>query len=240
MIRGGVALAAAAVAIALAGCESTEQESAKIAKRLGHQTADATVTQIKGTDSSVRVDSAQIVSSRAGSAAALELTNTSGESQADIPILITAYDAAGKAVYSNGTVGDSSPSGELSLLGAHATVWWVDGNVLATGGTPVRVTARIGAPTAAAPALSLGATDLSSGSDFVGPFIAGKAVNDSSSTQTDVTVYTVALAGSRVVAAGQSLIPTLAARGSEPFQVNVAGSPKGAAAAATLVPAHVS
>jgi hypothetical protein len=239
MTRGGVALAAAAAVIALTGCESTEQESAQIAKRLGHQSADAQITQINGANAYVRVESAQIVSSSGANAVALELTNTSAKAQADIPILITVYDAAGKAVYSNDTVGSSSPSGELSLLPAHATAWWVDGNVLASGATPTRVVARIGAATATAPSQSLSGGALAAGSNFVGPLISGKAINGSASPASDVTIYVVALTGERVVAAGQSLVPTLAAHGSASFQVNVVGNAKGGTPAVTVAPAHI-
>jgi hypothetical protein len=239
MRRRSAALLTLLAGIALTGCETTEQESAKIAKRLGHQHAGAATTQIKSANSSVRVVSAQIVSSASGAAAVLELSNTSSRAQADIPILISVYDAAGKAVYSNSTVGESSPSGELSLIAAHATVWWVDANVLASGGTPARVVAKIGAPTANAPVASLSASKLAGGSNFIGPLIGGSANNASAAPQTDVTVYAVALAGSRVVAAGQSLIPSLPAHGSASFQVNVVGKPKGATPAATLAPAHV-
>jgi hypothetical protein len=241
MSRGGAALAAAAIAIALAGCESTEQQSAEIAKRLGHQTANATVTQIKGADADVRVDEAQLVHGSGATAAALELTNTSGRAQADIPILITVKDAAGATVYSNNTVGESSPSGELALLPAHATVWWVDGSVIASGGTPASVTAQIGKPTAPGPAQPslLSVSKLSSGSNFVGPYIGGSATNGSATTLTDVTVYAVALSGDKVVAAGQSLLPTLAAHASSAFQVTVVGTTKGASPAATVTPGHL-
>jgi hypothetical protein len=241
MIRGGVALAAAAVAIALTGCETTEQESAQIAKRLGHQTAYAKVTQISGSDHGVRLDEAQIVHSSAGTAAALELTNTTATAQADVPILITVKDAAGASVYSNNTVGEDDPSGEIALLPAHATVWWVDGTVLASGGTPASVSAQIGKPTAAAPAgaTALSVSKLGSGSNFVGPYIQGTALNAAGSAQSNVTVYAVAVSGGHVVAAGQSLIPSLPAHGSASFQVNVVGSAKGATPAVTVAPAHL-
>jgi hypothetical protein len=239
MTRGGVALAAAVLAIALTGCESTEQESAQIAKRLGRQTADAAVTQIKTTNSAVSVRSAQIVRSKAGIAAAIELKNTSGKAEADIPILITAYDAGGKAVYSNATVGVSSPLGELSLIGPGATVWWVDPNVLASGGAPVRVSARIGASTATAPTTFLSTNGFGTGSSFIGSFISGRASNAGGTVAADVTLYAVALEGSRVVAAGQSLVPTLAAHGASTFQVGVIGNPKGATYVVTAVPPHI-
>ena len=238
--RAAAALLALLGALSLAGCESTEQESAQIAKRLGHQRADAAVTQIKGTNASVRVDQARIVSTRAGTAAVLELTNTSNRPQADIPILITAFDATGKAVYTNATVGESSPSGELSYLAAHATAWWVDGSVLVAGGTPVRLTARIGEPTASAVPLSLSVSNLATGSNFVGPLISGKAVNGSATAESDATVYAVALVGGHPVAAGQGVIPALAAHASASFQVNVIGKASSGSVAATVVPAHLS
>ncbi len=236
MRRSSVALLAVLV---LAGCQTTQEKNAQIAKRLGKHNADAAVTKLKGSDPSVRVLSAQIVSTSGSTAAALELTNTSSTPQADIPILITAYDAAGKAVYTNATVGAGSPSGELSLLAAHATAWWVDASVLSSAGAPVRVVAALGAPTAKAPQLTLSAAGIAGGSNFVGPLISGKAINGTSSVLSMVTVYAVALAGSKVLAAGQSVIPTLAANHSSAFQVNVIGHVKGATYAATIAPAHI-
>ncbi len=67
-----------------------------------------------------------------------------------MPILISVTDAAGKQIYTNATVGASSPTGEISLIGAHATVWWVDANVLVAGATATHVSARIGAGDGAA------------------------------------------------------------------------------------------
>jgi hypothetical protein len=241
MIHRRAALSGALVALLLAGCETTEQESARIAKRLGHQTADAAVTQIAGTNRSVRVVKTALVRSASGTAAALELTNTSATAQADVPILITATDAEGKSVYTNDTVGTSSPSGEISLVPAHASVWWVDANVLAIGGAPVHVVARIGKAGAAAPASSpaLTASHLKVGSNFVGPLIGGTVVNGSSAAQTELAIYAVALSDGHVVAAGQGALPTLGARASAPFQVTVFGKPKGAGATVTVAPAHI-
>jgi hypothetical protein len=241
MIQRRAALGGAVVALLLAGCETTEQESARIAKGLGHQTADATVTQIGSTNHAVRVLKSALVSSASGTAAALELTNTSATAQADIPILITATDAAGKAVYTNDTVGTSSPSGELSLLPARASAWWVDPNVLPSGGTPVHIIARIGKAGTVAPVSSatLSASRLKIGSNFIGPLIGGTVVNGSAASQTQIAIYAVALSDGHVVAAGQGALPTLGAHASSPFQVAVFGRPKGATAAVTVAPAHL-
>jgi hypothetical protein len=241
MIQRRAAFASAIVAVLLAGCETTEQESARIAKTLGHQSTAVAVTKIAGTNREVRVDKAALVSSAGGTAAALELTNTSAKAQADVPILITVTDAAGKPVYTNDTVGTSSPSGELSLLPAHATVWWVDGNLLLSGGAAVHVVAQIGKATTVAPATTttLSATHLNVGSNFVGPLIGGTVTNGSSAPQTQLAIYAVALSGGQVVAAGQSALPTLGGHASAPFQVTVVGKPKGATTAVTVAPAHI-
>jgi hypothetical protein len=237
MSRPAAAAAAVLAVVALSGCQTTEQESAAIAKRDAGQHAGAPVTQIAKTNATVRIDRAQIVHSASGTAAAIELTNKSSRIEIDLPILITVKDAAGKSLYTNATVGTSSPSGELALLGAHATVWWVDPNVLASAGTPASLSVRIGVGAQAAQTPPpLAAVRLASGTNFVGAYIGGRARNSSASTASQVTVYAVALSGGRVVAAGQSLIPTLAPHAATAFQVTVIGSTKGAQLAATIVP----
>jgi hypothetical protein len=239
MIRRGAAPLTLLAAIALAGCETTEQKSAQIAKRVGNQRADAQQTKIAAANKSVRILRSAIVRGAGGSAAVLELENTSAATQRDIPIVITAYGASGKAVYTNNTVGASSPTGELSLLAGHATAWWVDSNVLSSAGEPVRLVAQIGAGSTGAAPAPLRSANLVGGSNFVGPYIGGSATNASDSALSDVTVYAVALAGGRVVAAGQSLIPVLSAHRSTSFEVTVIGSPKGASPAATIAPGHL-
>jgi hypothetical protein len=241
MRRGVAALAAALALVALAGCETTEQESTRIGARLSHENTRVATTQIGATNPNVRIKTAALVTSASGTAAALELTNTSAVAQADIPILITASDAAGKVVYTNDTVGTSSPSGELSLLPAHATVWWVDPNVLASGGTPTRLVVRIGKPGATTPAArgALSTSRLNIGSNFVGPLIGGTVVNGSSESLSELAIYAVAVSDGHVVAAGQGAQPSLGAHASTAFQVTVVGKPKGAMAAVTVAPAHI-
>jgi hypothetical protein len=224
----------------LAGCETTQQQSARIEKRLGHQTAVALTTHLGATNPNIKIDRLQLIRSHAGTAAAIELTNTSADAQAGIPIVISVDDAAGKQVYTNDTVGTSSPTGELSLLAGHATAWWVDANILASGGQPATLTVKIGTPQLRAPAQSspLTASDLAGGSNFIGPLISGTLVSGSSTVQSQVTLYAIALQGSRVVAAGQSLVPEIAAHARAPFQVGVYGTVKGAALVVTAAPAR--
>jgi hypothetical protein len=230
---------AASLALALTGCETTQEKSAAIAKRLAHQRATVSVRRIATASKRVKVLSAQLVHSASGTAAVLELRNTSAQAVADVPILVSVTDAAGKQIYTNATVGGTSPTGEISLIEARATVWWVDANVLVGNATAAHVSARVGAGTAApAQAARIEVTGLTSGSNFIGAFIAGRAINGSAAAS-DLTVYAVALSAGRVLAAGQSMIPSLAARTSSAFQLSVVGSPKGKSLSASIVPAHL-
>jgi hypothetical protein len=232
------AAAATLLAIGLAGCETTEQKSAAIEKRLAGRRASTTLTRIGATSKVVKVLSAQLVHSAAGTAAALELRNTSSEARADVAIVIDVTDATGKSVFTNASAGASSPSGEISLIGPHATVWWVEANVLTSDLAPSHVSARVGrGEPAVAGARVLRATHLTSGSNFAGPFIGGRVVNGAAALD-DVAVYTVAVADGHVLAAGQSLIPRLGGHATTSFQVNVIGSPRRARLTATIVPAH--
>ncbi len=229
----------ASLALTLTGCETTQERSAAIAKRLAHQRATVSVTRIATAGKRVKVLSAQLVHSTSGTAAVLELRNTSAQAVADIPILVFVRDAAGKQIYTNATVGDTSPTGEISLIEPRATVWWVDANVLVGNATATHVSARIGAGTRPpARAARIEVTGLTSGSNFIGPFIAGRAINGSAAASA-LTVYAVALSAGRVLAAGQSLIPSLGARKSSTFQLTVIGSPKGKSLSASIVPAHL-
>jgi hypothetical protein len=238
MSRGGIAPLALLATIALAGCETTQQKSAQIAKRDANQTADAQQTKIGAASKTIKVDQAQLVHTSSGTAAAIQLTNLSSQAQAHIPIILTAYDAAGKAVYSNNTVGADVPSGELTLLGPRATVWWVNSNVLAGAGTPVRVSAQIGAGKTPATTPALSVSRLSSGSNFVGAFISGRARNGSTKAQSQVTIYAVALDGTRVTAAGEDIVPSIGAGSSATFQVTVTGITKRATVTAIAVPGN--
>jgi hypothetical protein len=230
--------AGALLALSVAGCETTEQKSAAIAKHLAHERANATTTKIAHASKTIRILSAQLVRG-AGTAAALELQNTSGQARADVPIVITVTDASGKVLFTNATAGSDTPSGEIAFIGAHATAWWVDANVLVASGTPKSVSARIGDGVAAPRGVpGLSTADLSTGSNFVGPFISGRVLDDAQAAS-DVTLYAVALTGTRVLAAGQSLIPTLRSHGASSFQVSVIGAPKGGRLEATAVPEHL-
>jgi hypothetical protein len=245
MTRAAAALATAALAAALvSGCESTQEQSARIARSLGHQSARTGTTKIGAESRSVRVVKAVVVPGNPA-AVALELANSGAAAATAIPVLVAVRDAKGTVVYRNDTKGIEASIQRLALLGAHATVWWVDNQVLASGGgLPTRVSARVGvgngAPRAAAAGGAGGAGALSvrgveASNSFPGPHVDVTVHNGGSAAQSQIAVYAVAISGSRVVGAGLALIASLPGAASTPAEIPMTGTVSGAKIATTAV-----
>jgi hypothetical protein len=236
--RAATALAATAVtALALSGCETTQQESAKIGRQLGHQSADAGTTGIGTANRSVRVVGTALVAGAPG-AVAVELRND-GAAQAAVPVGVAVRDAKGAIVYRNNTKGIEPSLQELSLLPAHATVWWVDNEVLASGGAATRVSAAVGAARARAPSKgpALSATAISASNSFPGPHVDLTVHNASGSAQSQLTIYAVTRAAGRVVGAGRAVLAALAANASASVEIPMTGAVSAATATVTIAPA---
>jgi hypothetical protein len=235
--RAATALAATALtALALSGCETTQQESAKIGRQLGHQSADAGTTGIGVANRSVRVVASALLAGAPG-AVAVELRND-GAAQADVPVGVAVRDAKGAVVYRNNTKGIEPSLQALSLLPARATVWWVDNEVLASGGVAAHVIAAVGAARgrAAAGADGLTASGVSASNSFPGPHVDLTVHNASATAQARLTVFAVATAGGKVVGAGRAVLATLAARASGSVEVPMTGTVTGATVSLTLAP----
>ncbi len=238
-MRTAAALAAAAVTVvALGGCETTQELSAKIGRKLGHQTATVGTTRLGAVNPDVRIAKTVLLSSGGQSVVALELTNTTARTQTDFPVLINVRDAKGTAVYSNDTKGIEASLQQLALLAAHATVWWVDNEVLASGGVPKTVAAAVGASTAGAPASvpRITTADVRASNSFPGPHVGLTVENRSAVGQSQLPVYAVALRGGRVIGAGRGIVPALAAGSSAQVLVPIVGAVAGSTISLTVPP----
>lgn len=240
MIRPAAALAATvAIVLGASGCETTQELSAKIGRRLGHQNALAGTTKLGATSRDVRVTRLALVSSGGQSAVALELTNTSAQAQANFPVLINVLDAAGRSVYRNNTKGNEASLQQFALLPAHATAWWVDDQILASGGVPKTVAAEIGAATGAAVAAAadeIATSGVSASDSFPGPHVDATVENRSAPAQTELPVYAVALKGGQVVGAGRGVVASLARGASSTVEIPMIGSVDGSTILLTAAP----
>lgn len=231
-----------ALALALGGCASTESESARLGREGAKLIAGAGTVGLGAVNRAVHVGQVALVHGSGRTAAVVQLRNTAAGAQTDVPVLIDVRSAKGASLYRNDVQGLEPSLQRMPLLRAHATAWWVDDQVLASG-TPSSVKVRVGDARAGAPArkarkahlagssagVRVGGTSL--GSDLAGPYLAGEVVNHTGVVQRNMPIFAVGLRGGRVVAAGRALVPNLPASPTgKPtgFRIYLVGSPAGA------------
>jgi hypothetical protein len=232
------------VALALTGCETTAERSAKLeraAKRFaaGRTLAPAT-SAFTRPSSVVRVLKASLVKSSEGAAAIVTLRNTSSLALRDLPIAIAVKDAAGRTVFQNDSTGVEAALASLPSLAPHATVTWVNDQVDVTGaagagagagaGGVDTVSARIGEAHARAKSLpALPVTGLHQIEDPTnGIGAAGRVTNASPIPQRSLVVFVLATRRGAAVAAGRALLPEAPAHSTRAFTVFFIGDPRGA------------
>ncbi len=259
-------MALGALALTLSACESTETESARLGREGAKLIAGAGTLGAGAANPDVHVAQVALVQGSGRTAAAVRLTNSGAGAQFDVPVLIDVRSPKGASVYRNNIQGLEPSLQQMALLPAHASEWWVDDQVLASG-TPSSVDVRVGtakpAARSAGAAAAGGSSGVAAGSggagavgtgvpqvqvsgvtlgsqELVGPYVEASAVNHSGVAQHNMPVFAVALRGARVVAAGRALVPSLAASGAASrasFRLYLVGSPAGARIELTPAPA---
>ncbi len=218
-------LALALAAIALAGCESTQEKSAKLEKIAKAQLKRTQASlSIARQSTIVTVDSTAVLRSPEGTAAAVTLHNTSARALRNVPIVITVKSSSGATLYTNATPGQAGALVSVPLLAAHASSTWVDDQVQVSA-TPASVSAKVGEGEQASgtiPNIAIVDAHLSEGT------AAGTVVNHSSVAQRELVVYAVARRAGAIVAAGRAIVPQVEAGASERFQAFLVGSSQGA------------
>ncbi len=214
-------------ALLLAGCESSQDKSARLAKSAvaGKQEKGVVVT---ASSPDVKVLKTAVVEDKYGTAAAVQLRFTGKKPQAAMPISFELQDAAGKKAYANDLPGLAASLTHVPLLRPGERVWWVDDQLQVKGAK--RVAARVGRATTGAPARipELVPTQMKLESDSSGSYTHGQLRNRSAIEQRQVTLYAVAERGGKVVAAGRAGVERIKARASSPFRIFWIGNPKGA------------
>jgi hypothetical protein len=224
---GWAALALAT--LALAGCETTAEKSARLQKQAKHVTLDEKGLSITRASTDVKVLAATIVRGSEGAAAVVTLRNRSSRPLRDVPLAITVKDARRRALFQNNGPGLEAALVSVASIGPHETITWVD-DQLPAGGAPTSVSARVGqAPVLSGrpPRLTIAGASLSEDPSN-GVVASGTLSNRSSISQKSVVVFGVARRGGRIVAAGRGVLAELTAGTSAPFQVFLVGDARGA------------
>jgi hypothetical protein len=220
------------LALALTGCESSQEKSARLEKEAKrHVSAAVKGLSIERASTQVSVIASSVVNSSEGSAVVLTLRNLTGEALREVPLAITVRDSAGASVYTNDLPGLAHSLVSVALIPPHGQLTWIDDQVHASGGTPAKVSAEVGQAQAAGgtvPQIAVTRVHLSEGSPTEAS-AEGIVVNHSSVAQSELVVNAVAVRSGHIVAAGRAILNSLAAGGSASFQAFLVGSPKSAA-----------
>jgi hypothetical protein len=220
-------LAALALALALSGCDTTQEESAKLEKTAKHFALAHRGLTIAHASAQAHVSEAAVAHSSEGAAAVVTVTNTSSQALRSVPIAITVRSSGGRIVYQNNAPGLEAALTEISSLPAHGTVTWVDDQV-PTAGQPASVSAVVGLSPAASglePRIEVEGTHLAEASTGE---VSGTVRNRSGVTQQHLIVYVTARRGATIVAAGRAILAEVAPGASVPFQAFLVGSTAGA------------
>lgn len=225
------------LAIGASACESTQSESAEIAKH-AKAAAKQQMLHLGAPSRDVHVSDVTLLKGSEKDAVAAKLTNVSGHAIAGAPILLEVLGANGKALYTNATGGLEPALQRTPALAGHASGWWVDDQVLFKS-KPGRVIVRVGSAgtsTSAAPA-SISISGVRLGQQDGLQVLSGSLANASARALKGATVFAVGIDGGRVQAAGRAVVSPLPghAKGT-PFQIFLVGSPAGAAFTTSAAP----
>jgi hypothetical protein len=228
---------AALVAATVAGCESTQDKSAKLSKQAGTIKTQKGVTVTKE-NADVRVLGTSVITDANGSAVVVRMRNTSSRPQADVPVAVDVTDAAGKTVFTNTKPGLERSLTHAVLLPAGRDAVWVNDQVFATQ-PPKGATAKVGpaqgSPPAAAPAVRVSGVRLSQ-DPVSGLGAVGVLTNPGSQDVRRVLLTAIARRGTQIVAAGRGVVPRVRAGKRARFRLFFIGSPKGATLSVTAQP----
>ncbi len=219
--RALVVVGCAALAATVSACESTQSESAKIAREGGAAEVASTL-KLGAANRDVRVSDVTLVSGGGRKAVAVKLTSTSSRAQREVPLLVTVTGAGGKVVYSNVTGAEALLS-HVTLLRAHASAWWVDDEVLTSAAAmAAKVSVGTGQRSRSDTrlvALSARTTHVAEQADVT--TVSGVVANRTAKMQSGVPVFAVAVRGGKVVAAGRAVVASVPVHASAPASFDV-------------------
>jgi hypothetical protein len=219
--RALVLVGCGALAVTASACESTESESAKIAREAGAAEVASTL-KLGAVNRDVRVSDVTLLSGGGRKAVAVKLTSSSSWAMQEVPLLVKVTGAGGKVVYSNATGAEALLS-HVTWLSPHASTWWVDDEVLATGAaSAAKVSVGSGPRSHAdARAAALSATTTHVAAQAGTTTVSGVLANRTGKPQSSVPVFAVALRAGKIVAAGRAVVASAPAHASAPVSFDV-------------------
>jgi hypothetical protein len=229
MIREAFVVAAAVVLAALSGCESTQEQSKKLARE-GRSAFTAKGLTIGARSTGVAVAQSGVVHDANGTAVAIVLRNRTAVPQPPASIAIDVVGAHGASLFKNNAAGLDPTLTTGPVIPPHAEATWVNDQVT-TSDTPTGLHATVGVahgrPPGALPAIAVGAPKLSV-DPVSGAEVSGVVTNRSKLEQRKLVIACVAWNGKRLLAAGRGEVQKLAPGKHAEYHVFLIGDPRGA------------
>lgn len=216
------ALLALGACLALTGCETTQEKSAKLERAHHKSTVAGQGLAISKASSTIEVLTATALHTSEGTAVAVTVAN-SGSAQREVPLLISVKQSGGSPV-ANAEPGLAHSLTSIAYVPSHGKAVWVDDQLTLTG-TPGAATAEVGdgkPATGAVPKIAIGAHKLER--ETGGELVTGTVTNGSTVDQHELVVYATATRRGHTLAAGRAVIASLTAGATSKFQIFLIGS----------------
>jgi hypothetical protein len=239
LTRGLAPACCAVLALLAAGCESSQDKSARLAKK-GGKAFQAKGLDVRHENPNVKVSATTVLQDKNGAAAVVVLHNAAPAWQVNVPLSIDVLGPGKKSVFKNDAPGLETSLVSAPLIQPKGDFIWVNDQVAATG--PAKgVLVKVGRPPSARPLSGkppqLAVSQPKLKNDPVsGVEAAGTVANKSKVEQRQLIVYCVAIRGNKVVAAGRSGIARLQPGKKKAYHVFFIGNPAGARLSLTAPP----
>jgi hypothetical protein len=225
--RWVIALAlAVAAGSTLTACQSS-QDKAKAIQEQAIASAPKPLV-IPKPNKDVKIGDTALIHDQNGDAVIVELTNETGKTLVNVPILVDVRDGK-HTVYKNDTAGLDFGLNHVAVIEPHQTFYWVNDQLTGQGKT-AKVT--VGEPEGKAPSAPLPELAVSppkAGNDFSGAKVSGTVTDKSKIDQDHLILFAVARQGGHIVAAGRGQIKALKVGAKPaPYVIYFIGNPVGA------------
>jgi hypothetical protein len=225
-VRTAVVAGVVLAAVALGGCESSFEQSARLEKQGGVSQSEKGLS-ISDKNNDVTVADTELVTDENGTAVVVSLKSTAKSEQVNVPIALDVLDKQKASVFKNDTPGLEPSLTEADVVPPGDSEWVND--QIQAAGEPATAKATVGEPKQAPPAElpKLTVSDVKIQNDATsGVLASGKVTNESKVEQTKLVISGIARDGKKLVAAGRAVLPKLKPGKSGVFRIFFIGDPR--------------
>lgn len=217
------------LAIVASGCQTTADRSAKLESQAGSVLASEKGVVVSKQSRDIDVVDTTVVSDDYGTAAIVELKNTSDKNIAMPPITVTIPGAGKEPLYTNDEPGLDPALTSIALIEKGKPAFWVNDQIPLLAEKPKKSEAIVGKGdqvNGKIPEIRVGKTEFFADND--GASLRGTVLNNSKVLQTKLVIYGIARKGGKVIGAGTGQVERLAPGRRAGFQLFLIGKHKGA------------